>query len=596
MKKKLVSMILCAAMAVSMVTGCGAEKSAAVPEAQGQQAAEGVSGENSKYEEFLTVDVFDSQANYQGIQSGWFAKIVKDKFNMELNIIAPNVAGGGDTLFQTRSAAGNLGDLIFTSADRGRLQDLVTAGLVMDMTDLIKGEENLERYRDAIEYSNKELVEEEGIYMIPSEVTTLSPTTPMEGTDCNSGVYLRWDLYEELGCPELNTVEDMLDVLKEMQELCPESDSGKKTYAFSLFKDWDDNAMKQGAWLPSLYGYRFMGDAVYSADDSLPPQSLVDENSVYVRNLKLFFTANQMGLMDPESTTQNYDTLYSKYKDGAVLFSPWPWLGQAAYNVTEHVEEGKGFMAIPVADTQIYSWGCYAKGNPANSAMIGSKAQDPQRMADFIDWLYSPEGIGNSAGHSVTLSGPEGLTWEEKDGKPYLTEYGKEAMQGGDPQNIPVPEEWGGGNFSDGANRIVSSVVYKMDTNPTYNEPYDPSMWSTTMQENRTKIDEQWTETFGSEWPLDYVAEKNALHPMPGIAYRKPQDSGDIKTKRSQCGEVIKEYSWKMVYAEDENTFKSLWQEMKDKIKGFGYDEVLAYDLENLKVIQKATEEALAGN
>ena len=118
MKKKLVSMILCAAMAVSMVTGCGAEKSAAVPEAQGQQAAEGVSGENSKYEEFLTVDVFDSQANYQGIQSGWFAKIVKDKFNMELNIIAPNVAGGGDTLFQTRSAAGNLGDLIFTSADR----------------------------------------------------------------------------------------------------------------------------------------------------------------------------------------------------------------------------------------------------------------------------------------------------------------------------------------------------------------------------------------------------------------------------------------------------------------------------------------------
>ena len=37
------------------------------------------------YEETLTVDVFDSLANYQGIQSGWFAKIVKDKFNIELN-------------------------------------------------------------------------------------------------------------------------------------------------------------------------------------------------------------------------------------------------------------------------------------------------------------------------------------------------------------------------------------------------------------------------------------------------------------------------------------------------------------------------------
>ena len=89
---------------------------------------------------------------------------------------------------------------------------------------------------------------------------------------------------------------------------------------------------------------------------------------------------------------------------------------------------------------------------------------------------------------------------------------------------------------------------------------------------------------------------KICLIPCPVLLTGSPQDSGDIKTKRSQCGEVIKEYSWKMVYAEDENTFKSLWQEMKDKIKGFGYDEVLAYDLENLKVIQKATEEALAGN
>ena len=66
-------------------------------------------------------------ANYQGIQSGWFAKIVKDKFNMELNIIAPNVAGGGDTLFQTRSAAGDLGDLILTNADAD-VSESCTAG------------------------------------------------------------------------------------------------------------------------------------------------------------------------------------------------------------------------------------------------------------------------------------------------------------------------------------------------------------------------------------------------------------------------------------------------------------------------------------
>ncbi len=90
------------------------------------------------YEETLTVDVFDSLANYQGIQSGWFAKIVKDKFNIELNIIAPNVAGGGNALYETRAAAGNLGDLIICSGNNNNLQDLVTAGLVMDMREFLE--------------------------------------------------------------------------------------------------------------------------------------------------------------------------------------------------------------------------------------------------------------------------------------------------------------------------------------------------------------------------------------------------------------------------------------------------------------------------
>ena len=29
------------------------------------------------YEEFIVVDVFDDLANFQGIQSGWFAKVPK---------------------------------------------------------------------------------------------------------------------------------------------------------------------------------------------------------------------------------------------------------------------------------------------------------------------------------------------------------------------------------------------------------------------------------------------------------------------------------------------------------------------------------------
>ena len=108
MKRKFISMILVVAMFATLFSGCGKKDASSTDTsttdtASNDTASNGAdtSGKTEgeqKYPEFITVDVFDSMANYQGIQSGWYAKIIKDKFNMELNIIAPSVAGGGDTL------------------------------------------------------------------------------------------------------------------------------------------------------------------------------------------------------------------------------------------------------------------------------------------------------------------------------------------------------------------------------------------------------------------------------------------------------------------------------------------------------------------
>ena len=85
----------------------------------------------------MTVEVFDQLANYQGEQKGWFAKVIKDKFNIKLNIVAPNVAGGGNTLFDTRAAAGNLGDIVIYGYDTGKGAKLVKSGLIEFLSCLI---------------------------------------------------------------------------------------------------------------------------------------------------------------------------------------------------------------------------------------------------------------------------------------------------------------------------------------------------------------------------------------------------------------------------------------------------------------------------
>ena len=74
-----------------------------------------LSGCGSENRDFLTLDVFAGRANYQGMQEGWYAKLVRDKFNLAFNIIAPNVSGGGNLLFETRLSSGKVGDIVITS-------------------------------------------------------------------------------------------------------------------------------------------------------------------------------------------------------------------------------------------------------------------------------------------------------------------------------------------------------------------------------------------------------------------------------------------------------------------------------------------------
>lgn len=579
--KRLSVRILCLLLTLCVTgaaaAGCGGQNETAPPSTSSSAGTDsdsngdGTAAEKT-YDNFITIDAFVGQANYQGIASGWFAEYVKKKFNMEMNIIAPNVAGGGETLFQTRSAAGNIGDLIMMGSENGRLEDSVTAGLMYDITDLVNASEHLKQYPRGIEMI-QELISSDRIYAIASQVSSSSPTTPSEGLDLTYGPYIRWDLYTAVGAPPLNTLEDLLPVLKEMQEKFPTSDSGKKMYGFSLFKDWDGNMMCLAKQPACMYGYDENGFQLLSADGKTT-QSIIDSDSEYVRALRFFFNANQMGLMDPDSTTQNWDSVQQKYTDGSVLWSPWPWLGQAYYNTEENKAEGKGFMYAPVQDMKIFSYGC--KPGDKYVVGVGSKAQDPQRMVDFIDWLYSPEGVMLSCAQTSGTCGPEGLTWEMQDGRPVLTEFGSKAFRGD--ETLTMPEEWGGGTYKDGVSPLNYQAVSTLDINPANNEPYNWTLWPSTLEANSTPLDTSWQDLMKATTTLDYLTQHDMFVVAPGNAYIPEAAPAEIDAARNQCKAIIIQDSWKMVFAKDEAEFNSLLKHMQDTVKGLGYDQVLEFD------------------
>ena len=116
-------------------------------------------------DELLTIDIYDAAANYHGIQTGWFAKVVKDRFNLELNIIAPQVAG--NQVYSTRAEEGNLGDIVVV--DKKDFSDLVKANLVRDISDKLPECTNIMQFKTQIDVYNNGLTGEDGKYYgIPS--------------------------------------------------------------------------------------------------------------------------------------------------------------------------------------------------------------------------------------------------------------------------------------------------------------------------------------------------------------------------------------------------------------------------------------------
>ncbi|UJF34864.1 type 2 periplasmic-binding domain-containing protein [Paenibacillus hexagrammi] len=560
-----------------VLTACsssGGEQSTAAPSNTGSEASSASPGAQPE----VTIKVFSMLANYAGDQPGWFAKLMKDKFNAKLNIIASNLAGNQQKI-ATMMASGDLGDLVVFGSNGQDYQDAIKAGLLLDWNKdglLQKYGQNIMKYAgQAVDANKQQFGGGEHVYGVGHDVGV--GTGPSEGADMTFGPDLRWDLYQKLGSPKIEKFEDYLPLLKKMQEMEPKSDSGKPVYGFSLWSDWDNDFLTLAKVTAQLYGYQEgdgfnPGDLILvSADKANDYQGMLDENSYYMQGLKFYFDANQMGLLDPDSLTQKFSDVQNKMKDGQVLFSLFPWVDNV-YNTPDHTSKNKGFKLVPFENEKIFSYGLSPYGGVRVWA-IGSKAKDPARVMQILDWLYSPEGVEEAN------FGPKGLTWDIKDGKPYVTDFGWKAL----PANAEsVADQYGGGNFKDGMNQINNSTLKISSINPETGEPYDYQIWNSTLNYNADPVTKSWREAMGVLTPKEYFVKTNkiAVNTPPFTGKAPATEPSDIKQKRSEVGKAIKTYSWKMVFAKNESEYNSLKQELLKKAKGLGYDEVVKWELD----------------
>ena len=557
--KKVMALLL----SLTLVIGCLAACSKSEDNSGSGNAGTGTSDAREE----ITLDIYDAAANFNGEQVGWFAKVIKDKFNIKLNIIAPQQAG--DDLYAARTAAGNLGDIVILDPDK--FNDCISTKLIKDISADIWNYKNLSDYKTQITTVNQNLPGNSGqIYAIPCEMTNTSPNVRSEDTIYSSPM-LRWDLYQELGAPEIKDLDGLLDVLKQMKDKHPTNDAGDPAYPFVLWKDWDGNDGMIGianvVQLTTWYGEKIRGSAILKPDYTFTP--ITDKTAGYYKILKFLNEGYQMGLVDPESKTENWDIVWGKMSAGRMYLMWYSWQ-VGAWNTQDRLNDGTAYIFVPVQDQNYYADAdaYYGSGRLWG---IGSQVDDAKykRILEFLDWYASPEAL------DYQHAGIKDFTDKvEADGK-YMA-----INENANPDNLPVPAEYGGKGYQDGENKINQWIVGAVSKNPTTGEGYAKGYWSHYKEATMGKTKQEWSAKFGAAEPIEWMQKNNKLLLSPSVAVALASDTTDSALWRNQCNQELCDASWKMIFAENDAQFDQMWDEMVKKLDSYHFQDLYKFDVE----------------
>lgn len=570
-KKKVLATGLTAAMTVAAITGCS--KGAEGGTGSQQQGAGAGAGDHS---EEMTFEVYDVAANYQGEQTGWFGWVLKDRLNIKLNIIAPQVSGDASQLYQTRAASGNLGDIVLL--DNADMQDCINSGLVMDIGDEIWNYPNLSKYKEQIEAFNANLegASDGSVFAIPLEMNSNGPTDYVENT-VSSMPRVRWDYYVEAGSPDLKTTDDLIDLLKTIQENHPTNDDGDKAYAITMWPDWDGTSIENVNQLTKWYGEEVNGSVLISGDNTIRP--LTDKEGAYYKMLKFFYKAQAAGIVDPDSATQDWNSACDKMRATRVYLIWNNWMGGFT-NTPANGEARKNYVPLPIEDMNVFqtSDSYYGDGRVIGIGS-GVTPEEKTRILEFLDWYCSPDGL-----QTQHVGIKDVMYTVNADGKYELTEDGLNRFTA----DVQIPEEYGGGTFTDGNNNINQWIVAGIETNPETGETYSSDYWASYVELNTTATTKEWEERFGAKDEVDYLKTNDKADFVPWINMSLPSDDTDVALARSQCGKEICDASWRMVWATSEEEFDQMWDEMVTTLNGLGWESVVAFDTEKYQAVVDA--------
>lgn len=417
--KKIAALLMVMTMGVSMAA-CGGNGD--------KETSGGAStGSGNGSEDVVTLTIWNTEVLTPGIQTNEIAKEIEKRLGIKMDIVQ-----GDAQKFSILVAGGDLPDIIYTNPAQQNVasNNLITSGQLIAMDDLIEshGENIKNNFPDRLRYSKQFASNgEDKIYYLPVLTYEQDEEHPNISYSIeNVGLMTRWDIYEAIGCPEITTTDDYLNVLKEMQEYARANDlaDGKQIYAISGWSDW-------GLWPWWLANVREMGYKDYANDTIFNYETEkvegVFNSEAFWESLAFYNKAYNMGILDPEAFTMKNDQFWEKCQNGQVLMAYASWQTEGINNhFLTNGHPDWSYQKLPY-DGYEYISGIVSSAAPLGNGIdyataITKNCKNPEKAMELINFMNSEEGA------RLVYSGVEGTHWSNEDGavrptEEFITQY-----------------------------------------------------------------------------------------------------------------------------------------------------------------------------
>lgn len=548
---------LAAVMAASMiltVAGCGGggssstagsstsskTESSAAESTDGGDASSEVTG-SSGPDDTTEPYEFDAYYSYQGSVKPWgedaASKYMNEKFNIKVNYSCPEA--DADSKLNLMISSDDLPDVIILDRNANWLK-LINLGKLVDINTLKY--EGCSFDEDILETTQKLLSVNGGLYGIPNWARK-------GATGGNMSWMVNHDVYEQLGSPELKTLEDL------HQFMLDAKDKGVKTSDDQSIFPWlprqDDNGFYTVSAIYRSYGNPNLIDTYWSQADNDVKLAVYDDN--YIAALKIANQWYKEGLFPETTYTDSNDQFVEKLSNGRAAITYYDFSQDDTNHFRTLLQEKDGNTydllgwelkdspIYPAADGVDYVYGEEGGTVGWNVNCITTKAENPQRIFDLYTWMLTKDGSINM------MYGPEGGLWEGKDdeGNPILKKPEEELTS--DEKNAAGCWFWSQPAHSDN----VDLTKYAVNEQ----QPEESRSWVISIQDH-------------------VFTPEDSIHPaIPGQKFLTDENTGlsleidpteDLGMARQAITDECKMRIPQIIMASDDATFDKLVQDLKD--------------------------------